>query len=231
MQRKTIIILAVVVIALGAGGIVAYFDYQNRNFVSTDDARVAADVATVSPQIVGNLISWNTSEGSTVQAGQVLGRQDLGDALRSGALSPQNLEAVGGVMAEKALLRAPITGEIIKSNAVVGETAAPGMVLAIVGDTNHLYVSANIKESSILRIKVGQYVDVHIDALPGKTFQGTVQNIGNATASTFSLLPSQNDSGNYTKVTQVIPVKIAIATGTDTGLMIGMNASVRIHLR
>ncbi|HUX19594.1 MAG TPA: HlyD family secretion protein, partial [Spirochaetia bacterium] len=116
MQRKTIIILAVVVIALGVVGFIGYFDYQNRNFVSTDDARVAADVATVSPQIAGNLISWNTSEGAAVQAGQVLGRQDLGDALQSGALSPQSLTAVGGVMAEKALLRAPITGEIIKSN-------------------------------------------------------------------------------------------------------------------
>jgi multidrug resistance efflux pump len=105
------------------------------------------------------------------------------------------------------------------------------MVLAIIGDTNHLYVSANIKESNILRLETGQYVEVHIDALPGKTFEGTVENIGRATASTFSLLPAQNDTGNYTKVTQVIPIKIAIADAADTGIMIGMNASVRIHLR
>ncbi len=231
MSRKTIIILAVIVIVLGAGGFAGYFEYQNRNFVSTDNARVAANVVTVSPQIAGKLISWNTSEGAAVQAGQVLGRQDLGDTLQSGALSPQKLGAVGGVIAEKALLKAPISGTVIKSNAVIGETAAPGMVLAMIGDTQHLYISANIKESNISKIAVGQYVDVHIDAIPGKTFEGTIQNIGSATASTFSLLPAQNSSGNYTKVTQVIPVKIAIASGGQKGLMIGMNANVRIHIR
>lgn len=218
-------------IALGAVGIVFYFNYQNRTYVSTDDARVAADLVQVSPEIPGMLTNWTVSEGDTVRRGQVLGRLDLSESLQSGALSPQSLGAVGGVIAEKALLRAPIDGQVIRSSAVVGEIAAPGMVLAIIGDTGHLYISANVKENSILRVHSGQYVDVTIDALPGRTFEGTVQNIGRATASTFSLLPSQNDSGNYTKVTQVIPIKIAIANAADAGLMIGMNASIRIHLK
>ena len=150
-----IVILALVVIAAGALGIVGFYAYKNKYYVSTDDARVTAELVTISPQLAGSIQSWQVKEGDTVRMGDVLGRQDLGTALTSGALSPQTLGTVGGVIAEKALLRAPINGEVIKSNALVGEMAAPGMVLAIIADTDHIYISANIKEGSIMRIKTG----------------------------------------------------------------------------
>ena len=109
--------------------------------------------------------------------------------------------------------------------------AAPGAVLAIIADTDHLYVSANIKEGDIRRVKIGMSVDVHVDAVPGRAFSGRVGNIGRATASSFSLIPAQNDSANYTKVAQVIPIKIQLVDAAGAGLMLGMNASVRIHIQ
>jgi multidrug resistance efflux pump len=198
--------------------------------VATDDARIASNVVAVSPEILGKVVEWRVKEGDSVQKDDILGRQDLGAALTSGAMNPQTMGAVAGVVAEKAVMKAPIAGQVILSTAVVGEMAAPGMSLAVIADTDGLYVSANIKEGSISRVKMGQSVDVSIDAFSGKRFHGRVETIGRATSSTFSLLPAQNGGGNYTKVIQVIPIKINVIDQGDARFMIGMNASIKIHI-
>ncbi len=231
MSRRRVILIvlaAAVLIVLGIGG---YYWYRGSRFIITDDARVAANVVSVSPEIAGRLLEWKVQEGDRVSAGEVLGRQDLGAALSSGALSPQALGSVAGVVAEKAVLKAPISGQVILSNAVVGEMAAPGMSLAVIADTASLYISANIKEGDITSIRIGQGVDVSIDAFHRQRFHGRVASIGRATASTFSLLPASTGSGNYTKVVQVIPIKINLVDPGEARLMIGMNAAVRIHRR
>jgi multidrug resistance efflux pump len=228
-RRKVILgVLGVTAIALLA--IVAYYWVEGTRYIQTDDARLASNVVSVTPEIPGKLLEWSVKEGDTVAAGDVLGRQDLGSALTSGALNAQGLGAVAGVFAEKAAIRAPIAGQVIRSTAVIGQMAAPGMSLAIIGDTDGLYVSANVKEGSIARVKIGQSADLSIDAFPGRKFVGRVESIGRATASTFSLLPASGGGGNYTKVVQVVPIKIAVMDKGDARLMIGMNANIRIHL-
>jgi multidrug resistance efflux pump len=229
--RRRIILIVIAVAVLAIGGIVGYYAYQGARYVATDDARIAADVVSVSPEIVGKLLEWRVKEGDRVSKDDVLGRQDLGAALTSGALSPSTMGSVAGVAAEKAVLKAPIAGQIILSSAVVGELAAPGMSLAMIADTDNLYVSANIKEGDIARVRIGEPVDVSVDAFRGRVFHGRVQTIGRATASTFSLLPAQNSGGNYTKVIQVIPIKVSILDQGDLRLMVGMNATVRITLQ
>jgi multidrug resistance efflux pump len=230
MSRKTVIILILAVAAVVAVGIVGYYWYQGSRYVATDDARIASNVVAVSPEILGKVVEWRVKEGDTVQKDDILGRQDLGSALTSGALNPQTMGSVAGVVAEKAVLKAPIAGQVILSTAVVGEMAAPGMSLAVIADTDGLYVSANIKEGDIARVKTGQSVDVAIDAFGGKRFHGRVETIGRATSSTFSLLPAQSGSGNYTKVIQVIPIKVNVIDQDDVRFMIGMNASIKIHV-
>jgi multidrug resistance efflux pump len=230
MSRKTIIVIVLAIAVVAVAAIVGWYWYQGARYVSTDDARVAADVISVSPEIVGKLLEWRVKEGDMVAKDDVLGRQDLGSALTSGALNPQAMGSVAGVVAEKAVLKAPIGGQVILSTGVVGELAAPGMSLAMIADTDNLYFSANIKEGDITRVKVGQVVDVSVDAFSGRPFHGRVQTIGRATSSTFSLLPAQNSGGNYTKVVQVIPIKVSILDQGDARLMIGMNASIRISV-
>ena len=230
MSRKTVIILILAVAVAAAVGIIGYYWYQGARFVSTDDARIASNVVAVSPEILGKVVEWRVKEGDTVQKDDILGRQDLGSALTSGALNPQTMGSVAGVVAEKAVLKAPIAGQVILSTAVVGEMAAPGMSLAVIADTDGLYVSANIKEGDIARVKAGQTVDVAIDAFGGKRFHGRVETIGRATSSTFSLLPAQSGSGNYTKVIQVIPIKVNVIDQGDSRFMIGMNAAIKIHV-
>jgi len=230
MQRKQFIIVVLAVILLGAGGIIGYYAYEGQHFVSSDDARIAADVVSVSPEIIGKLLEWRVKEGDMVAKDDVVGRQDLGSALTSGALNPQAIGSVAGVAAEKAVLKAPISGQVILSTAVVGQMAAPGMSLAVIADTDNLYVSANIKEGDISRVKIGQLVELTVDSFGGRHFHGRVQTIGRATASTFSLLPAQNTGGNYTKVVQVVPIKVSILDPGDARLMVGMNATIGISI-
>jgi len=231
LQKRLLIIGIVLVLAVaGAGGIAFYYHYQNEHYVITEDARIAADMVTITPEISGKLLEWNIKEGDIVQAGQVIGRQDLSSVLTSGSVNPQTMEAVAGVMAEKAVLKAPISGLVVQSKAVAGQMATPGMSLAVIADIENLYVSANIKEVAIRKVKVGQPVEIKIDAYPGRVLSGRVENIGMATTSVFSLLPAQNSNGNYIKVTQVIPVKIRITSRHNLKLMPGMNVTVKIHV-
>jgi multidrug resistance efflux pump len=230
MPKKKIILSILAVAALAILGIVSYYAYEGSHYVKTDDARVASNVVAVTPEIPGKLVEWRVKEGDQVEAGDLLGRQDLGSALSSGVLSPASLGNVAGVFAEKAAIKAPIRGQVIQTGAVVGQMVSPGTSLAVLADVDGLYVAANVKEGDIARVRVGQAARVEIDAFPGRLFAGRVDSIGHATASTFSLLAAQSGGGNYTKVVQVVPIKIAIVDPGNARLMIGMNAYVRIDM-
>jgi multidrug resistance efflux pump len=230
MQKKKIILAILGVAAAAILGIVSYYAYEGSHYVKTDDARVASNVVAVTPEIPGKLLEWRVKEGDEVEAGDILGRQDLGSALTSGVLSPASLGTVAGVFAEKAAIKAPIRGQVIQTGAVVGQMVGPGTTLAVLADTEGLYVGANVKEGDIARVRLGQDARIEIDAFRGRIFAGRVDSIGRATASTFSLLASQSGGGNYTKVVQVVPIKILIVDPGEARLMIGMNANVRIDI-
>lgn len=95
-----------------------------------------------------------------------------------------------------------------------------GTVLGETIDLSKLYITANIKETDIKSIEKGDKVDIVVDGDPDTTFEGTVEQIGYATNSTFNMLPATNSSGNYTKVTQKVAVKISIKNPSDKVLMV-----------
>lgn len=107
-------------------------------------------------------------------------------------------------------IKSPVTGVVDKTFVKVGEYVTPGQRLAMVHDPSKIWIEANIKETEIRKLKVGQKVEVSIDAYPDTDFEGRVLSVGNATTSEFALLPSPNPSGNFTKITQRLPVRIAI---------------------
>ncbi len=230
MNKKMILGAVVGALVLVLAGIVGWYWLEAEYFVTTDDARVSANLVVISPEIGGKIVEWNVKEGDNVRSGDVLGRQDLGAILNTGVINASALATVGSIAAEKAAIKSPISGQVIRSSAVLGQMAVPGNNLAVVADTDALFVSANIEEGRIGRVTVGQTVEMAIDAFPGVTFHGRVETIGRATASTFSLLPSQNSGGNYTKVTQIVPIKIHLLDTLDKPLLVGMNTSIRILL-
>jgi membrane fusion protein (multidrug efflux system) len=102
---------------------------------------------------------------------------------------------------------APATGKISKKTVEEGQRLQPGQaLLAVVPD--NIWVVANLKETQLERVKVGQRVDIKIDTLPHKIFFGHVDSIQEGSGATFSLLPPDNATGNFTKIVQRVPVKI-----------------------
>ena len=127
-------------------------------------------------------------------------------------------------------VRSPIAGVINRTFVNPGEYVNAGQRIALIHDPNTIWVEALIKETEIRRVAHGQQVEILVDAYPERNFEGKVTRIGYATTSEFSLLPSPNPSGNFTKVTQRIPVRIAIAQ-VDGLLKPGMMVEVAIDAR
>lgn len=105
---------------------------------------------------------------------------------------------------------AEIDGTIAKRWVLSGDVISPGQSVFTVFDTNHIWVTALLEETDIHHIALGDTVNIDVDAYPKTTFRGQIFEIGKTTASQFSLIPPSNASGNFTKVSQRIPVKISI---------------------
>jgi membrane fusion protein (multidrug efflux system) len=90
------------------------------------------------------------------------------------------------------------------------------------------YVEANFKETDLEKMRVGQPATIKLDAYPSRPIKGRVESIGAGTGSEFSVLPAQNATGNWVKVVQRVPVRIALAEPTDVPLIAGLSASVTI---
>ena len=110
-----------------------------------------------------------------------------------------------------------------------GEYVSPGSRLLIYHDPNVIWVDANVKETDFERIKLGAHATVEVDAYPDMTFSGEVVRLGQAATSEFALLPSPNPSGNFTKITQRLPIRISIAQ-QDGLLRPGMMVEVSIDV-
>ena len=131
-------------------------------------------------------------------------------------------------------LKAPSDGVIARNSAEVGQLANPGAPLVGFVSSDERWIIANFKETEIADIKIGKSVDIKVDALPDKTYTGEVESISSATGATFSLLPPDNATGNFTKVVQRVPVKIKIknlSLEDKLKLHAGLSATVKVHIR
>lgn len=135
---------------------------------------------------------------------------------------------------ENTTIRAPSDGFIAKKGVEVGQLAAPGIPLIGFVDAHDRWITANFKETDLDDIKIGAAVKVRVDAIDGKTFQGKVETISSATGATFTLLPPDNASGNFTKVVQRIPVRIHLENLSEKdveNLRVGLSADVKVSKR
>ena len=126
-------------------------------------------------------------------------------------------------------MTAPFDGVVSRAFVDPGEYVEAGQRIALLHDPEKIYVEANIRETDIRRLALGQRVTIEVDAYPDRPFTGTIAMIGQAATSQFALLPSPNPSGNFTKVTQRLPVRIAV--GQEDGVLRpGMMVEVFIHV-
>ncbi|HEY6424733.1 MAG TPA: efflux RND transporter periplasmic adaptor subunit [Pseudonocardiaceae bacterium] len=141
------------------------------------------------------------------------------------------VELRGGFVQPKMSLRAPAEGTVAGDNGVSGGFVTAGTQLAIAYDFDKTFVTARVDENDIRAVHLGQQVDVTVDAFPNTPLTGHVREIQGAAAGQVSLFPETNTSGNFQKVTQVIPVKVGLVDRRGLDLVPGMNVTVHIHKR
>jgi len=118
--------------------------------------------------------------------------------------------ALAQLRLSETVLTSPINGVVSQSIADPGEHVQPGQPMLIVNDPQDVWVEANIEETSIRKVQIGQAVEIDVDAYPQRKFQGKVVQVGAATRSEFAIIPAGSASAHFIKVTQRLPVKIAV---------------------
>lgn len=131
---------------------------------------------------------------------------------------------------EQHTIRAPISGVVDETFVKPGEHVSVGQRLLLIHDPRALWVDANVKETEVRHLRIGQSVALSVDAYPGRALHGELIRIGHAATSEFALLPSTNPSGNFTKITQRLPLRISIVEN-DVWLRPGMMVEVAIDVR
>lgn len=341
-KGKRGLILPIIVLALLAGG--GWYGYQwwttGRFMVSTDDAYIEGDIATISPKVTAFVSKVNVAANQQVKAGDVLATLDNGDyqnaldqanaAIETGKLSLTRIDAqvegaqatlaqaqaskvalqaavrgaeitlkrqtelaaksvgttadldsatialdqakanlVGGdasiksaeanitileaqrkeaegqvrtleLQRDKAardlsftVLKAPYDGIVGNRSVQEGDLVSPGQRLMALVPTRQLYIDANFKETQIQHLEIGSKVEVHVDAYSEEPIIGTVESLAPASGSVFSLLPPENATGNFTKIIQRVPVRIALPQDAlDSGrLRAGLSVVVDVDIR
>ena len=125
-------------------------------------------------------------------------------------------------------IKAPSDGIVLRMVVQQGENVTAGQTVISICDLGNTWINTNIEEKKIARVKAGQKVEIRIDSYPGKVIPGQVEAVGNAAQSVFSLISSESVSGNFTKVTQRLTVKVK---PLDRKLVLkpGMSAQIKIY--
>ncbi len=253
--RKALMRAAIGLVVLAAGvGAYAYWSYATLH-PSTDNAYVEADVVRIAPLVTGPVTEVAAQENATVKAGDVLFKIDPApfeaaltaakarltlaqqqpsqgpQAAASKAAVDQAQAAVDQAQLEldRATVKAPVDGIVGKVRIRPGSLAQAGVALFPLVDTSRWWVEANFKETDLNRLTAGQPATVTIDLYPSHSFKGDVQSISPASGVAFSLLPPENATGNWVKVTQRFPVRVSLTVGAgDPPLRIGASATITV---
>jgi len=130
-----------------------------------------------------------------------------------------------------AYITAPVSGTVARRNAEVGALVQVGQTLMSIVPDENVWVTANLKETQLTHVRVGDRATFTVDAYPGREFEGRVESLSPATGARFALLPPDNATGNFTKVVQRVPVRIAVdqPSGAPVPLRPGMSVDVTIE--
>ena len=213
-MKKMVLINIITIIVLVVVGIVGFMLYHNAtSYITTDNAKVDGNQIKISSPASGQIKSFDAKQGDKMKKGdkvaEVSGQSQSGES--------QDME-----------IKMPQNGTIVKTDGMEGSVAQAGSPIAYAYNLDDLYITANIDEKDVSSVEKGDKVDVSIDGQDSDV-DGKVEEVGQATAASFSLMPSSNTDGNYTKVSQVVPVKISLDSTPSKNVVPGMNAEVKIH--
>jgi multidrug resistance efflux pump len=225
---RRLIVLPIVLIVLLVGGYFGYNAYrESLLYVSTENAQLTGQLIQVGSMNAGQVVAVTPTIGATVRRGDVVAQVALPSQVGVTQTGQPKLDFLGA-SDTRIDVKAPFDGVVVTNPAAVGANVAAGQAIVTLADPSQLWVIANIEETSIGKVKLGQPVTVHVDAL-NTDIPGRVEAITPATAGMMSILPTSNSSGNFTKVTQLVPVRISVNL-TNRPLLLGANVEVKIRV-
>jgi membrane fusion protein (multidrug efflux system) len=177
-------------------------------------ARAALESARTAPQqVAASRARASSAEARVMQAKATLAQAEL------------NLQYT--------VVKAPSRGVVSRKSVNPGQVVQVGQPLFALVQTDDVWITANFKETQLARIRVGQPVDIEVDAFDGREFRGRIESIAPATGARFSLLPPENATGNFVKVVQRVPVKIVLDQGQDPEHLLrpGLSVTPTVHTR
>ncbi len=171
---------------------------------------------------------------ASLQAQVAKAKAQLATGAQVPGIDPQ--VAAGRAAREKAqvalgrtLVRAPVSGRVVQvARLQVGQSAMASLPMLSIVREDGARIEANFKETDLARMRPGQKAEIRIDAYPDLRLKGHVDSIGSGTGSEFSVLPAQNATGNWVKITQRVPVRIAIDSRSSRPLISGLSTDVKV---
>ena len=237
------IVGALAVLAV-AGATYAYWHYTTLH-PSTDNAYIEANAVQMSSGLSGEVAEVDVKSFDKVKAGDVLlkiKQPRLEEQLKAAEAGLQAAQAQKANVAaaqaavdqaravlDAATIKSPVDGIVGNITIRPGSVVRAGMPLFAIVDSSRWWVDANFKETDLTRIHPGQKATVSVDMNPGHEFSGVVEAVSPVSTSAFSLLPPQNASGNWIKLTQRFPVRVSLTLSADDPPMrVGASASVTV---
>lgn len=189
-------------------------------------AKTQDDFERAKVQFARNLISREQYDHALRAQEQAQAQHQL--SLSQIASARMDLAIIGNQLANTVIL-ATETGVVAKHWVQPGDVVSPGQAIYTTFSTKKLWVSAYFEETKLRRIKVGAPVEISADAYPDEKYEGVVAWIGASTAAQFSIIPPSNASGNFTKITQRVPVRIELKrAASHRPLILGLSVSVNV---
>lgn len=200
-------ILGIIIAFITLGGISfsAYIILSGERTISTGNANVTTELIRITATTPGLLERFDIYEGMRVEAGQIIGWVQYGETFRS-----------------------PIDGIVVRTSATTGQYILPMEVLATIADINDLHIRANLYESDVQDIRLGQPVAVTLDAVRGQTFAGYVRNIGRITDLELAGGAIMVQTGTFRRIAHTVPVEVVITDDVDLSYFLGTNARVSL---
>jgi len=208
IKGKVIFILVLTLILAGGAATGFFFINRSMSYLTTDNARITTNRVYISSNMPGILERYNIYEGRYVYESELIGWVENGEAMRS-----------------------PVNGLVVYTSVRQGQTIPAMTPIAVIADTERLHIQANIRETDIMQLSVGQTAYVTIDGLSNRQFAGYISDIGRITqAELTGQAMFFNTGGNFTRVVHLIPIEIQITDDVNLAHLIGTNARVRIPL-
>lgn len=217
-------------VALAAETFRRQTDLMNKGFTT----RAQLDAARSALASAKAALVAAKADTQSAQAAAVAARAKLGvntDGVPPAVAAAQAMVEKAQLDLSRTVIRAPIAGRVAQSDKLqIGNNVLQALPeVSIVGDGGY-WIDANFKETQLAKLRIGQPADVEIDAIPDTVFHARVSGIGAGTGSQFSLLPAQNATGNWVKVTQRVPVRLTLLDPPKQPLAAGWSATVTVHV-